>query len=103
MSELGLLNKAMNAEPKECMLLMPSSVPAMGMAMGMMKPVPQLREARDQMRALSPEEQDELAATLGQELDKAPAADRKLMPGELDGGLFPPRVVDALNKRYRTQ
>jgi hypothetical protein len=73
----------------------------MGMAMGMMKPIlPKLRDARDQMRALSPEEQDELAANLGVELDKAPAADRKAMLGELGGGLFPPRVVEALNKRY---
>jgi hypothetical protein len=104
MSELGLLNKAMNTELKECMLLMPQTVPMMGMAMGMMKPIlPKLRDAREQMRALSPEEQDELAANLASELDKAPAADRKAMLGELDGGLFPPRVAEALNTRYGTK
>ena len=101
MGELGLLSPSMNAELKECMLLMPQSAPAMGMAMGMMKPMlPQFRDARDQMRALSPEEQDELAASLGQELDKAPPNDRKAMLAELGGGLFPPRVVQTLNQRY---
>jgi hypothetical protein len=101
MSELGLLSPAMNTELKECMALLPQAAPAMGMAMGMMKPMlPQFRDARDQMRALSPEEQDELAASLGQELDKAPARDRKAMLGELGGGLFPPRVVQTLNQRY---
>ena len=101
MSELGLLSTAMNTELKDCMALLPHAAPAMGVAMGMMKPMlPQFRDARDQMRALSPEEQDELAASLGQELDKAPAKDRKAMLGELGGGLFPPRVVQTLNQRY---
>ena len=101
MSELGLLSPSMNAEFKECMVLMPQAAPAMGLAMGMMKPMlPQFRDARDQMRALSPEEQDELAASLGQELDKAPATGRKAMLTELGGGLFPPRVVQTLNQRY---
>ncbi|NMM07004.1 hypothetical protein [Polaromonas sp.] len=101
MSELGLLSHAMNTELKECMVLLPHAAPAMGMAMGMMKPMlPQFRDARDQMRALSPEEQDELAASLVQELDKAPAKERKAMLGELAGGLFPPRVVQTLNQRF---
>ena len=100
MSELGLLSPAMNTELKECMVLLPHAASAMGMAMGMMKPMlPQFRDARDQMRALSPEEQDELAASLVQELDKAPAKERKAMLGELASGLFPPRVVQTLNQR----
>ena len=101
MSEIGMLPKAMNTELKECMVLLPQSAPMMGMAFGMMKPVlPKLREARDQMHALSPTEQDELAATLAQEFDKVPAADRKLMLSEIGGGMFPPRVVQSLTKRY---
>ena len=101
MSEIGMLPKAMNTELKECMVLLPQSAPMMGMAFGMMKPVlPKLREARAQMHALSPTEQDELAATLAQEFDKVPAADRKLMLSEIGGGMFPPRVVESLTKRY---
>ena len=101
MGELGLLPPAMASELKECLLVLPQSAQALGMGMGMMKAMlPQFREARDEMRRLSPVEQDELAATLAQELDQAPQADRKLMLAELRGGLFPPRVVDALSKRY---
>ena len=101
MAELGLLPKAMASDLKDCLLVLPQSAQALGMAMGMMKSVlPQVREARDQMRQLSPVEQDELAAVLAQELDQAPVADRKQMLTGLRGGLFPPRVVDALNKRY---
>ena len=101
MGELGLLSQAMASELKECLLVLPQSAQAMGMAMGMMKSMlPQFREARDEMRGLSPLEQDELAATLAQQLDQAPEADRKRMLTELRGGLFPTRVVDALSKRY---
>ena len=104
MSEIGLLSAAMSTELKECLLLLPQSAPAMGMAMGMMKPMlSQFREARDEMRALSPLEQDELAASLAEELDKLPAADRKRMLIELGGGLFPPRVVETLTRRYSAQ
>ena len=101
MAELGLLPKAIASDLKDCLLVLPQSAQALGMAMGMMKSVlPQFREARDQMRQLSPVEQDELAAVLAQDLDQAPVADRKQMLTGLRGGLFPPRVVDALNKRY---
>ena len=101
MSEIGLLSAAMSTELKECLLLLPQSAPTMGMAMGMMKPMlSQIREARDEMRALSPTEQDELAASLAEEFDKLPAADRKRMLTELGGGLFPPRVVETLSRRY---
>jgi hypothetical protein len=101
MAELGMLPKAAHAELKECMLLLPQSAQAMGMGMGMMKTMlPQMRKARDDMRALSPQEQDELAASLGEEFDKMPADDRKTMLGELGGGLFPPRVVESLSRRY---
>ena len=101
MAELGLLPAATASDLKDCLLLVPQSAPALGMAMGMMKSVlPQVREGRDQMRLLSPIEQDELAAVLAQDLDKVPVADREQMLTGLRGGLFPPRVVDALNKRY---
>ena len=101
MRELGLLSAAMSTELKECLLLLPQSAPAMGMAMGMMKPMlSQFREARDEMRTLSPVEQDELAASLAEEFDQVPAADRKRMLTELGGGLFPPRVVESLTRRY---
>ena len=61
---------------KECMVLVPATVPALGMGMGMLKPmIPQLRQARAEMRALSPAEQ------------------RSALLENLDSGFFPPRVV----------
>ena len=83
------------------MLVLPQSAPAMSMAMLMMKPMlPQMREARREMQALTPAEQDELAASLALEFDQLSAAERKRMLAELGGGLFPAREVGLLNKRY---
>ena len=67
------------------------------MGMGMMKPMlPQLREAREQLHALSPAEQDELAAALAPDLKVLPAADRKPLLEFIDGGFFPKRLAESL-------
>ncbi len=92
--ELGFLPKAIQAEFKECMVLVPATIPALGMGMGMMKPmIPQMRQARDELRALSPAEQDEVAATLAQQLKELPADQRAALLEHLDSGFFPPRVA----------
>ena len=52
-----------------------------------------MRLARAQLHALSPEEQDEVAATMAAEMQSASAEDRKLMLENLEGGFFPPGVV----------
>lgn len=92
--ELGFLPKPIQAEFKECMVLVPDTVPALGMAMGMLKPmIPQLRQARQQLHALSPAEQDEVAAMLAQELKSLPADQRSALLEHLDAGFFPPRVA----------
>ncbi len=92
--ELGFLPKAMQTEFKECMVLVPATIPALGMGMGMMKPIiPQLHRARDELRALSPAEQDEVAAELAQQLKALPADQRAALLEHLDSGFFPPRVA----------
>lgn len=92
--DLGFMPKSVQAEFKECMLLLPDTLPMMGMAMGMLKPiVPQLRQAREQLHALSPAEQDEAAAALGQELKALPADQRSALIEHLDSGFFPARVA----------
>jgi len=97
LAELGFLPAEFQTELKECMVLVPASVPALGMSMGMFKPmVPQLREARDQMRALSPAEQDELASAMAEELQSVSTDDRKVFIESLDGGFFPPRVSEGV-------
>jgi hypothetical protein len=100
MAELGLLPRPVQAEIKECMVLLPQTAPALGMAMGMLQPMlPQLREARDQMRALPPAEQEEIAATMAQELKALPAADRALFLEQIDAGFFPPAVAAGVKAR----
>jgi hypothetical protein len=100
LTELGLLPRPVQAEMKECMTLLPQTAPALGAAMGMLQPMlPQLREARDQMRALSPAEQDEFAATMAQELKAVPADERQPFMEQLDAGFFPPAVAAGVKAR----
>lgn len=91
--ELGFLPKAIQAELKECMVVLPATLPALGMGLGMLKPmIPQLRQARAELHALSPAEQDEVAAALLQEIKALPADQRAALVEHLDSGFFPPRV-----------
>lgn len=96
LSELGLLPPALRAELGECMALMPQAAPSLGRAMGMLRPMlPQLREAREQLHALSPAEQDEVAAALVEELRALPPDERATMLEQLGAGFFPPRIPQA--------
>ena len=102
--ELGLLPKAMQSELKECMVLVPAAVPALGSGMGMLKTVlPQMRQAREQLHALSPEEQDEVAAALVQEIKSMPADDRATLLEHIGGGFFPPRVAEGVKSRLASR
>ena len=100
LAELGFLPKAVQTELKECMVVLPTSIPALGMGMGMLKPiVPQLRQAREQMRALSPDEQDEVAAALAAEIAPLPKEQRAEFIAHLGSGFFPPRISDGVKRR----
>lgn len=97
LTELGFLPKAMQTELQECMVLVPASVQALGMGMGMLKPmIPQLQQARAQLHALSPADQDEVAATLVQEMKPLPPDQRVALLEHIDSGFFPPRVVEGV-------
>ncbi len=100
MTEIGFLPKAMQTELKECMVLLPAAAPALGMGMGMLKPMlPQLRQAREQLHALSPAEQDELVAALAPEMKGLAADERKTLLEFLDSGFFPKRVAEGLRRQ----
>jgi hypothetical protein len=100
LGELGLAPPAMLGEMKECMVLLPQSAGAMGMGLGMLRPMlGQMRSAREQMRALPPEEQDELAARMAEELRGAPADERREFLEAIGSGFLPPRVVEGLRSR----
>ena len=100
LADLGFLPKPMQTELKECMVVLPTSIGALGMGMGMLRPIiPQLREAREQLRALSPAEQDEVTEALVQELAPLPASQRAEFLQALDGGFFPERIRDGVRTR----
>ncbi len=102
--ELGFMPKAIQSEFKECMVLVPASVQALGMGMGMMKPmIPQLRQAREEIRALSPAEQDELAEALVEQIRPLPADQRAALMEHLDSGFFPKRIGDGVKARLGTR
>lgn len=104
MTEVGFLPKAMQTELKECMVLLPASIPALGMGMAMMKPVlPQLRQAREQMQALTPAEQDEIGVAMVQEMKALPASERKSLVEFLDSGFFPKRTSEAAKAALTTR
>jgi hypothetical protein len=97
MSELGFLPKAMQSELKECMALIPQAGPALGMGLGMLRPMlPQPRQAREDLHALSPEDQDEIAAALAAELRALPKDQRDAALEHVGSGFFPKRIGDAV-------
>ncbi len=100
LGELGLAPAPLLSELKQCMLLLPQSAGAMGAGLGMLRPMlGQLRDAREQLRALPTEAQDELAAQMADELRDAPADERREFLDAIGGGFLPPRVVDGLRSR----
>jgi hypothetical protein len=100
LAELGFLPKPIQTELKQCMALVPAAAPALGMGLGMLKPVvPQLRQARDELRALSPSEQDEVAAAFVQEVKALPPDERAAFVEHLDSGFFPPRIATTVKRR----
>jgi hypothetical protein len=100
MAELGMLPKAIHAEIKECMVVLPETAAAIGMGMSMMKPmIPQMRQGREMMRAASPEEQDEMISMMVEQFQTLSASDRKGAVEMLDSGFFPPRVSEGVKAR----
>jgi hypothetical protein len=98
--DLGVLPKAMQTELKECMVLVPATIPALGMGMGMVKPmIPRFREARAELQALSPAEQDEVADMLAREMEALPDDQRAALMETLDAGFFPTRVSEGVKAR----
>ena len=101
LAELGFLPKAVQVELKECMVFVPASIPALGMGMGMLRPiVPTLRKARDEMHALPPGEQDEIAAALAEEMKSMSGEERSALLDHLDAGFFPARVARGVRAAF---
>jgi len=95
--ELGFLPKAVQIEFRECMVLVPETTAALGIGMGVLRPmIPQLRQARETLYALSPADQDEVAAMLVKHMRELPADQRTALMEHLGSRFFPPRVGEAV-------
>jgi multidrug resistance efflux pump len=94
---LGLMSDSMMAESRDCLTLAPpGSERTVGIAGAMIKQtvLPALRDAKAQLAALSPDEQDQLVAAMTEELRSAPPEDRKSFFDGVGAGFFPPGVVE---------
>lgn len=98
--ELGFLPAAVQSEFKQCMVLVPATIPALGMGMGLLKPmIPQLQQARAELHALGPAEQDEVAAALAQEMRALPAEQRAALLEHVESSFFPARIGEGVKAR----
>jgi hypothetical protein len=97
LGDLGLLTDSMRSEARDCIMLAPPGSDAQVGATGALiktTVLPRLREAKQRLANLTPEEQDQLAQSMIEELQKASAADRKAFLDGLGVGFFPAPVVE---------
>ncbi|MBE7417658.1 MAG: hypothetical protein HS128_07850 [Ideonella sp.] len=101
---LGVMTPAMQSEVGDCLALAgPAATPQLGMAAAMMKQMvlPKLREARQQMAELSPEQREQMASEIAQAMNDASPEDRKAFADGFGVGFFPPEVVELLRAKLR--
>jgi hypothetical protein len=63
--------------------------------------LPQLRQAREQMANLSPEQRDQFVDEIAQAMKDASPEDRKAFQEGFGVGFFPPDVVESVKARLR--
>jgi len=101
---LGVMTPAMQSEVRDCLALAgPAAAPQVGMTAAMMKHMvlPKLREARQQMAELSPEQREQMASEIAQAMNDASPEDRKAFAEGFGVGFFPPEVVELLRAKLR--
>lgn len=99
---LGLLDDAMLAETRDCVLLAPESASAgIGGTGALFKTMllPRLVETRARLAALPPEQQQQLAEQIAEALREASPADRRAFRDGFGAGFIPPAVVQQLRER----
>ena len=63
--------------------------------------LPKLREARERMANLTPEEREQLSSEIAQAMKDASPEDRKAFQEGFGVGFFPTDVVDAVRAKMR--
>jgi hypothetical protein len=102
LADLGIMTPAMYSEARDCIMLAPPGAgDAVGMIGAMMKTMvlPPLRDAKAKLANLTPEEQDELANAMVEQLRSASPQDRKVFLEGFGQGFFPQPVVDKVKQQ----
>lgn len=102
MASLGVMTNEMRSEARDCILLAPpGSENAIGSSGAMIKNtvLPALRDARQQMNNLTPEEQSLLTDGLVDSLQHTSVRDRDLFLEGFGAGFFPAPVVESVRAR----
>ncbi|MCC7463503.1 MAG: hypothetical protein IT480_13705 [Gammaproteobacteria bacterium] len=104
LGRLGVMTPAMQAEARDCIALAPPAVgDSLGMSGALLKNMvlPRLREARERMANLTPEEREHLAGEIAQAMRDAEPEDRDAFADGFGAGFFPPDVVEAVKAKLR--
>lgn len=104
LATLGVMTPQMQSEAHDCIALAgPSAAPGLGASAALMKNMvlPKLREARERMANLTPEEREQLSSEIAQAMKDASPEDRKVFQEGFGVGFFPPEVVDAVRAKLR--
>ena len=104
LAALGVMTPQMQSEAHDCVeLAPPSATDSLGMTGALMKNLvlPQLRQAREQMANLSPEQRDQFVDEIAQAMKDASPEDRKAFQEGFGVGFFPPDVVESVKARLR--
>ena len=104
LADLGVMTPSMQTEMRDCMTLAPpGATDALGRSGALFKNMvlPQLREAREQMTNLQPQEREQLANDIVDGLKEASPEDRKAFLDGFGAGFFPRDVVDAVRAKVR--
>jgi len=99
MASLGVMTNEMRSEARDCILLAPpGSEASLGTTGAVIKTtvLPALRDAKQQMSNLTPEEQSQLTDGIVESLQHASAQDRKLFLEGFGAGFFPAPVVESV-------
>lgn len=102
LADMGLMTDEMRGEVRDCITLAPAgSEQALGASGAMIKTMvlPQLRDTRQRLNNLTPEEQNQLADGLVDALQHASAKDRKAFLDGFGAGFYPKPVVETVRAR----
>ncbi len=102
LADMGLMTNEMRGEVRDCIMLAPpGSENAVGVSSAMVKTMvlPKLRDAKQRLNSLTPEEQSQLTDGIVDALQHASAKDRNQFLDGFGEGFFPAAVVEKVRAK----